>query len=55
MFRIKNDVEMSRSNQGECVIARCHEKANHQYDNIYNKVPLCEGHFEKLKALQYGG
>jgi len=55
MYRIKNDSEMLNSMPGECVIARCHELSTHEYDNIYNKVPLCDGHFEKIKALQYGG
>lgn len=54
MFRIKNSVEMSKSQNGSCIIARCDDIATHLYDNIYNKVPLCEAHFEKLKAMQYG-
>jgi len=54
MFRIKNDVEMKDSKDGECVIARCHFEASHNYDNIYNKIPLCEEHFAKVKSLQYG-
>ncbi len=54
MFRIKNDYELSNSPDGDCIIARCTNKAVHEYDNIYNKVPVCEAHFEKLKALAYG-
>lgn len=54
MYRIKNNIEMQESNDGECVIARCHFNATHIYDNIYNNVPLCDEHFEKIKALQYG-
>ena len=54
MFRIKNNYEMSQSAEGCCVIAHCDETANHLYDNIYNQVPLCDTHFEKLKSMQYG-
>lgn len=55
MFRIKNDYEMSEAPKGSCVIARCSQTATYLYDNIYNKVPLCDEHFEKLRAMQYGG
>lgn len=54
MYRIKNNKEMSQSKDGCCVIARCEETATHLYDNIYNQVPLCDMHFEKLKSMQYG-
>jgi len=54
MYRIKNDTEMQESNDGECVIAKCHHYATHLYDNIYNQIPLCDEHFEKIKSLQYG-
>lgn len=54
MFRIKNDYEMNKSAKNCCVIAHCENTATHLYDNIYNKVPLCDTHFEKLKSMQYG-
>jgi hypothetical protein len=54
MYRIKNNTEMQESGDGECVIAKCHHNATHIYDNIYNQVPLCDEHFEKIKSLQYG-
>lgn len=54
MYRIKNSAELNESQNGECVIARCHYPATHVYDNIYNQVPLCDTHFEKLKSMQYG-
>lgn len=54
MYRIKNDYEMAQSVEGCCVIARCENTATHIYDNIYNQVPLCDEHFDKLKAMQYG-
>lgn len=54
MFRIKNDYEMSKSEKNCCAIAHCEDSATHTYDNIYNQVPLCDKHFEKLKSMQYG-
>ena len=54
MFRIKNNYEMSQFAEGCCVIAYCDQTATHTYDNIYNQVPLCDMHFEKLKSMQYG-
>jgi len=54
MFRVKNSIEMSQSSPGCCIISRCDNTATHIYDNIYNQVPLCDAHFEKLKAMQYG-
>lgn len=54
MFRIKNDYEMTQVPEGSCVIAKCEETATHIYDNIYNEVPLCDTHFDKLKSMQYG-
>ena len=54
MFRIKNEFEEIESRPGECVIAKCHNFAAHEYDNIYNKVPVCDIHFKQLKALAYG-
>lgn len=54
MYRIKNDYEMAQSADNCCVIARCEHPATHIYDNIYNQVPLCDEHFEKLKSMQYG-
>jgi len=53
MFRIKNAMETAESLEGECVLAYCHEKAKHEYDNIHNLVPVCDKHFEALKALSY--
>lgn len=54
MYRIKNNHEMSLSKEGCCLIARCENTATHLYDNIYNQVPLCDAHFNQLKAMQYG-
>lgn len=54
MFRIKNDYEMNQFDKNCCVIAHCEGIATHLYDNIYNQVPLCDTHFEKLKSMQYG-
>jgi hypothetical protein len=54
MYRIKNDYEMQLSPKDSCIIARCNELATHEYDNIYNNLPLCDEHFNKIKSLQFG-
>lgn len=54
MFRLKNNVELERSPQGSCVLARCNNPITKTYevDKDYS-VDVCDYHFKQLSMSRY--